>query len=234
MKRKEIVSALLLAAAVMAVSPGLTWSQSVGGTQSERSGGDAQIPVAPSPGDPGKAQKGSAGTSQSPAQGKKDTSVGGTQSDRSGGDSQTPLPKGSPSAGSTDPSNVGKRSAGTTSKSPTGTAQGTKDTSVGGTQSERSGGDSQTPLPKGSRSAGTEAGQSGRTASGLHGMSGEKDVRQAQEALKNQGHDPGPIDGVIGSQTRQAIRDFQSKNGLKQTGFLDAETKQKLNMESSK
>jgi Putative peptidoglycan binding domain len=181
MKRKEIVSGLLLAAAVMAVSPGLTWSQSVGGTQSERSGGDAQIPVAPSPGDPSKAQKGSAGTS----------------------------------------------------KSPSGTAQGTKDTSVGGTQSERSGGDSQTPLPKGSRSAGTEAGQSGRTASGLHGMSGAQDVRQAQEALKNQGHDPGPIDGVIGSQTRQALRDFQSKNGLRQTGTLNAETKQKLNIEGS-
>src|SRR4029434_1830952 len=163
MKRKEIVSALLLAAAEMAVSPGLTWSQSVGGTQSERSGGDAQIPAAPSPVHP--TQKGSAGTS----------------------------------------------------KSRSGTAQGTKDTSVGGTQSERSGGDSQTPLPKGSRSAGTEAGQSGRTASGLHGMSGAQDVRQAQEALKNQGHDPGPIDGVIGSQTRQALRDFQSKNGLRQT-----------------
>jgi peptidoglycan hydrolase-like protein with peptidoglycan-binding domain len=104
--------------------------------------------------------------------------------------------------------------------------------SVGGTQSERSGGDSQTPLPKGSRSAGTEAGQRS-TASGLHGMSGAQDVRQAQEALKNQGHDPGPIDGVMGSQTRQALREFQSKNGLKQTGTLDAETKQKLNIESA-
>jgi peptidoglycan hydrolase-like protein with peptidoglycan-binding domain len=62
---------------------------------------------------------------------------------------------------------------------------------------------------------------------------GQQDVRQAQEALKNQGHNPGPIDGVMGSQTRQALREFQSKNGLKQTGTLDAETKQKLNIEGS-
>jgi peptidoglycan hydrolase-like protein with peptidoglycan-binding domain len=64
-------------------------------------------------------------------------------------------------------------------------------------------------------------------------MGGAQDVKQAQEALKNQGHDPGPIDGVIGSQTRHALREFQSKNGLRQTGMLDVETRQKLNMESS-
>jgi peptidoglycan hydrolase-like protein with peptidoglycan-binding domain len=64
-------------------------------------------------------------------------------------------------------------------------------------------------------------------------MGGQQDVRQAQEALKNQGHDPGPIDGVMGSQTRQALRAFQSKHGLKQTGTLDGETKQKLNIEGS-
>jgi peptidoglycan hydrolase-like protein with peptidoglycan-binding domain len=64
-------------------------------------------------------------------------------------------------------------------------------------------------------------------------MGGQQDVREAQEALKVQGHDPGPIDGVMGSQTRQALKAFQSKNGLKQTGSLDAETKQKLNIEGS-
>ena len=63
------------------------------------------------------------------------------------------------------------------------------------------------------------------------GTGGQQDIRQAQEALKNQGHDPGPIDGVMGPQTRQALRAFQSSNGLKQTGMLDAETKQKLNVE---
>jgi peptidoglycan hydrolase-like protein with peptidoglycan-binding domain len=37
----------------------------------------------------------------------------------------------------------------------------------------------------------------------------------------------------MGSQTRQALKAFQSKNGLKQTGNLDAETKQKLNIEGA-
>ena len=53
-------------------------------------------------------------------------------------------------------------------------------------------------------------------------------IRKAQEALHKQGHNPGSIDGIMGPQTRKAIRDFQSANGLKQTGDLDAETAKKL------
>jgi peptidoglycan hydrolase-like protein with peptidoglycan-binding domain len=64
-------------------------------------------------------------------------------------------------------------------------------------------------------------------------MSGQQDIRQVQEALKNQGQNPGPIDGIMGPQTRQALRAFQSKNGLKQTGTLDAETTEKLNIDSA-
>ncbi|HXV81017.1 MAG TPA: peptidoglycan-binding domain-containing protein [Candidatus Binatia bacterium] len=64
-------------------------------------------------------------------------------------------------------------------------------------------------------------------------MSGQQDIRQAQQALKAQGHDPGPIDGLMGPQTRQALREFQSSNGLQQTGRLDEETKEKLNIENS-
>ena len=39
-------------------------------------------------------------------------------------------------------------------------------------------------------------------------------IRSIQQELKNRGYDPGPIDGVIGSQTRTAIRSFQTDNGL--------------------
>ena len=160
------------------------------------------------------------------SQSKPDTSVGGSQSERTGPGTETPLPKGSPSAGSTDPSKAGKGPG-------SGSAQSGKDTSVGGTQSERTGPGTETPLPKGSRSAGS--GEPSRAEQGARGsaMGGQQDVREAQEALKVQGHDPGPIDGVMGSQTRQALKAFQSKNGLKQTGNLDAETKQKLNIEGS-
>jgi murein L,D-transpeptidase YcbB/YkuD len=58
-----------------------------------------------------------------------------------------------------------------------------------------------------------------------------QDVKKAQEALKNKGHDPGSTDGVIGPQTRQAIKAFQSANGLKETGRLDPETAEKLGVE---
>jgi hypothetical protein len=55
-----------------------------------------------------------------------------------------------------------------------------------------------------------------------------QDVKKAQEALKDKGHNPGSMDGVIGPQTRQAIRAFQNANGLKATGRLDTETAEKL------
>jgi hypothetical protein len=45
MKRKQFVSVLILAGAFMATNPGLTLSQSVGGSQSERTGGGEQTPV---------------------------------------------------------------------------------------------------------------------------------------------------------------------------------------------
>jgi len=77
-------------------------------------------------------------------------SVGGSQSERFGGDTQTPLPPESPSSGKSD---AGKTSKNPPSK-PSGKAQGNKDTSVGGSQSERSGGDTQTPLPPESPSSG--------------------------------------------------------------------------------
>jgi peptidoglycan hydrolase-like protein with peptidoglycan-binding domain len=53
-------------------------------------------------------------------------------------------------------------------------------------------------------------------------------VREVQEALKAQGHDPGPIDGVMGPQTQQAIREYQRSQNLSETGRLDAQTAQKL------
>jgi peptidoglycan hydrolase-like protein with peptidoglycan-binding domain len=58
-----------------------------------------------------------------------------------------------------------------------------------------------------------------------------EDVKQAQEALKSKGHDPGPIDGKMGPQTRQAIKAFQGSNNLKETGTLDAETAKKLGID---
>jgi len=54
------------------------------------------------------------------------------------------------------------------------------------------------------------------------------DVKQAQQALKDQGLYHGAIDGRWGPETKQAVNEFQKKNGLKQTAQLDDQTKDQL------
>lgn len=51
---------------------------------------------------------------------------------------------------------------------------------------------------------------------------------EAQIALARLAISAGPIDGVVGAQTRAAIRAFQMQNGLRETGDLDAATKEAL------
>src|SRR5215831_17231636 len=152
MRRKQIVSTLFLAGAVMAMNSASASAQSVGGTQSERSGTDTQTPVPPKSPSSGLEDAGKTGKSPSKpsgkAQGSKDKSVGGSQSERSGTDTQTPVPSKSRSSGAGDKSNSGM------SKSAGKNAPSKGDTSVGASQSERSGTDTQTPLPPESPSSG--------------------------------------------------------------------------------
>ncbi len=54
------------------------------------------------------------------------------------------------------------------------------------------------------------------------------DVRAMQTALKDKGHDPGPIDGRMGPRTAGALRNFQKSENLTVTGRLDAATAEKL------
>ena len=54
------------------------------------------------------------------------------------------------------------------------------------------------------------------------------DVRAAQQALQDNGFDPGPIDGIKGPRTTEAVRDFQEKQNLTVTGQIDAETRSRL------
>lgn len=53
-------------------------------------------------------------------------------------------------------------------------------------------------------------------------------VRQVQEALKEAGFDPGPIDGVWGRLTLAAIRKFQAAKGLEVDGIVGPKTVAKL------
>jgi peptidoglycan hydrolase-like protein with peptidoglycan-binding domain len=61
-----------------------------------------------------------------------------------------------------------------------------------------------------------------------HATAGDSVVRRAQEALKQAGHDPGPIDGVAGARTTAALRAYQQAQRLAPTGRLDDETLARL------
>jgi peptidoglycan hydrolase-like protein with peptidoglycan-binding domain len=45
-----------------------------------------------------------------------------------------------------------------------------------------------------------------------------------QQALLKAGYDPGPIDGVMGARTEQALSRFQQAKGLSSSANLDAQT----------
>jgi peptidoglycan hydrolase-like protein with peptidoglycan-binding domain len=53
-------------------------------------------------------------------------------------------------------------------------------------------------------------------------------VRDAQQALKSQGYYDGAVDGVMGQQTRDAVRNFQIAHRLPVTGQLDEATVKQL------
>ena len=52
----------------------------------------------------------------------------------------------------------------------------------------------------------------------------EANRRQVQEALHRLGYYDGPIDGILGSMTREAIAAYQADNGLAITSAIDEPT----------
>jgi peptidoglycan hydrolase-like protein with peptidoglycan-binding domain len=55
-------------------------------------------------------------------------------------------------------------------------------------------------------------------------------IESAQKTLKEKGHDPGPVDGVMGPQTTAALRAYQKEQGLDVTGRFDTATRAKLGL----
>jgi hypothetical protein len=95
----------------------------------------------------------------------------------------------------------------------------------------------------GGAGVGQAAGTSGmapNTGSNMPAMSGtasnfkttispsKDEVRQAQQQLQDQGLYRGRIDGILGRETKQALGQFQKKNGLSQTARLDQPTMDRL------
>lgn len=57
----------------------------------------------------------------------------------------------------------------------------------------------------------------------IHAQS-SADIQAAQQALKDKGFDPGPIDGVDGPKTKSAIKEFQKSQNLTADGRLGPQT----------
>jgi Putative peptidoglycan binding domain len=53
-------------------------------------------------------------------------------------------------------------------------------------------------------------------------------IGQAQDRLKAAGFNPGPLDGVLGPRTKEALRRYQASQGLPATGEFDEATRQVL------
>ena len=53
---------------------------------------------------------------------------------------------------------------------------------------------------------------------------GEQRVALVQQSLAERGYNPGAVDGIIGQNTREALRSLQYDHGLKVTGRIDAAT----------
>jgi Putative peptidoglycan binding domain len=54
--------------------------------------------------------------------------------------------------------------------------------------------------------------------------------KELQQHLKNRGFDPGPIDGVLGMRTKQAIVAFQTASKLDPNGLPDETTREALGL----
>ncbi len=53
-------------------------------------------------------------------------------------------------------------------------------------------------------------------------------VKWIQEALAQAGYDPGPADGIFGTQTKRALRDLQKDQGWVADGYPSDEVLDKL------
>ena len=65
-----------------------------------------------------------------------------------------------------------------------------------------------------------------------YGSSGEE-VRTIQTKLKNWGYYDGEIDGIYGSETQEAVKWFQEKNGLNVDGIAGVQTLRAMGISSS-
>jgi peptidoglycan hydrolase-like protein with peptidoglycan-binding domain len=88
----------------------------------------------------------------------------------------------------------------------------------------------------GSQMGNSSASQSGSSNAGSQGSMASEEhnpqaVRSVQQALKQKGYDVGSVDGQMGPNTENALRQFQRAQGISQTGNLDQQTLSALGVE---
>ena len=69
---------------------------------------------------------------------------------------------------------------------------------------------------------------SGRREGPHVSSAGSQEVMARQQALKDKGFDPGPIDGTLGPRTTSALKEYQKSENLTITGKMDHDTAAKL------
>lgn len=73
------------------------------------------------------------------------------------------------------------------------------------------------------------AGSIAPAGTGAEALAVDKDaVKHIQTALQSKGFYSGPIDGIVGPQTRTALANYQQSQGLPRTAVLDQKTLQSL------
>ena len=126
-------------------------------------------------------------------------------------------------AGSSTPSAPAAPSA-TQPGAPTSPSTPAPGTGAGATGKAKSGtnmGQSATPAPG-------AGGGMAKPATGMNGGAGAEQVKALQQALQAKGVDPGPIDGIMGPKTTEALKAFQKDQKLTESGRLDDQTREKL------
>jgi len=87
---------------------------------------------------------------------------------------------------------------------------------------------SSTTMPQSDRSTTDQSAQSSTNSLGSSSqgnVSDLGDIRQVQQSLADLGYMPGDVNGMLSSQTQQAIREFQFLNNLPVSGNVDEQTK---------
>ncbi len=82
------------------------------------------------------------------------------------------------------------------------------------------------------RMMGTQGSQMGTQTQQGAQLSSET-VREIQQALNDQGFDPGQIDGIWGQNTASALQDYQRSAGLEPTGQPNTNTLQQLGVSTA-